>query len=38
MVERSPDRISRRNGYRDREWEMRAGTVELRFPKPSRPS
>lgn len=31
--ERSDGRINRRNGYRERDWDTRAGTVELAIPK-----
>src|SRR3712207_3342483 len=31
--ERSPERLNRRDGYRERDWGTRAGTVELRIPK-----
>src|SRR5438128_5873733 len=31
--ERSSDRINRRNGYREREWDTRVGSIELALPK-----
>ncbi len=32
-AERSPDRANSRNGYRERLWETRAGSVDLKIPK-----
>ena len=29
----SPERVNRRNGYRARPWDTRAGTVEVKIPK-----
>ena len=31
--EKSADRLVQRNGYRDREWQTRAGTVDLQIPR-----
>jgi len=31
--EKSTERLAQRNGYRERDWETRAGTVELKIPK-----
>lgn len=31
--ERGPDRLVQRNGYRDRDWQTRVVTVDLRIPK-----
>jgi hypothetical protein len=31
--ERTPARVNRRNGYREREWDTRVGTIELAVPK-----
>jgi putative transposase len=31
--ERSTERVNQRNGYRERDWQTRAGSVDLRIPK-----
>ena len=31
--ERTPERTGQRNGYREREWDTRVGTLELRVPR-----
>ena len=31
--ERSDERLTKRNGYRERTWETRAGAIDLRVPK-----
>jgi transposase-like protein len=33
LYERSAGRLAYRNGYRDREWDTRVGTIELQIPK-----
>src|SRR5260221_13928116 len=31
--ERSSERVNRRNGYRERDWDTRVGSIELAVPK-----
>jgi putative transposase len=31
--ERSPKRVNKRNGYRERDWDTRVGTIGLAVPK-----
>ena len=31
--ERSPERQNSRNGYRERQWDTRAGSIDLQIPK-----
>src|SRR5829696_2980239 len=33
LGERSPERLTHRNGYRPREWDTRVGSIELAIPK-----
>src|SRR5213596_2412520 len=32
-AERTPDRVNRRNGYRERDWDTLVGSIELAVPK-----
>lgn len=32
-LERTPERVAQRNGYRERRWDTRAGTIELAIPR-----
>jgi len=32
-AERSPERLNSRNGYRERQWDTRAGSIDLKIPK-----
>ena len=32
LYERSPERVAYRNGYRERQWDTRVGTVPLEIP------
>ena len=32
--EKDPERLAQRNGYRERDWHTRAGTMELKIPRP----
>ena len=34
--ERSPERVNRRNGYRERDWDTRVGSIQLALPRPGR--
>jgi len=31
--ERCPERVNRRNGYRERDWDTRVGSIELAVPR-----
>ncbi len=33
LHERSQSRLTYRNGYREREWDTRVGTIDLQIPK-----
>src|SRR5215218_1284874 len=33
LGERTPDRVTHRNGYRSREWDTRVGSIELAIPR-----